>query len=399
MNETDLTARAHLHQLCAGVPHRAVGSAWNHQATDYCAGVLRSLGWETRTPQFECIDWQVGETRLRAGEDTFKAHPSPFTLGWQGIAPLVAAGSLEELRPLDLSGKICLLHGELTAAQLSPKDYPFYTVDEHQEIIRLLEGGGALAVIAATGRDLQMVGNLYPFPLFEDGNFNVPSCYITDVDGERLLGNVGQEIKLSIEAQRLPSRGCNVNASKGDPSRRIVVCAHIDSKIGTPGANDNASGVVALLLLAELLRDYRGENGVELVALNGEDHYSAAGELLYLRENQGKLGEIALAINLDDVGYIHGLNAYSFYNLPAEMERAARAAFALHPDLAPGEQWYQSDHMVFVQNGVPAMAVTSDRFEEMMQTITHTPQDTIELVDPEKLSRLALALRDLVARL
>jgi aminopeptidase YwaD len=400
MNETDLTARAraHLGRLCGNVPHRAVGSAWNHQATDYFAGVLRSLGWETRTPQFECIDWEAGETRLRAGEDTFKAYPSPFTLGWQGIAPLVAAGSLEELRPLDLSGKICLLHGELTAAQLAPKDYPFYSVEEHQEIIRLLEGGGALAVIAATGRDLQMVGNLYPFPLFEDGNFNVPSCYITDVDGERLLGYVGQEIKLSIEAQRLPSRGCNVNAIKGDPSRRIVVCAHIDSKIGTPGANDNASGVVALLLLAELLRDYRGENGVELVALNGEDHYSAAGELLYLRENQGKLGEILLAINLDDVGYIKGKNAYSFYNLPAELEQAVRSAFALHPDLAPGEQWYQSDHMVFVQNGVPAMAVTSDRFEEMMQTITHTPQDTIELVDPAKLARLALALRDLVTR-
>jgi aminopeptidase YwaD len=341
----------------------------------------------------------VGETRQHAGEDTFKAYPSPFTLGCAARAALVSAVSLEELRGLDLAGKIVLLHGALTAAQLAPKDYPFYSVEEHQEIIRLLEGGGALAVIAATGRDLQMVGNLYPFPLFEDGNFNVPSCYITDVDGERLRAYAGQAIVLRIDATRLPSSGCNVNAIKGDPSRRIVVCAHIDSKIGTPGANDNASGVVALLLLAELLCDYRGENGVELVALNGEDHYSAAGELLYLNENQGKLGEIALAINLDDVGYLHGLNAYSFYNLPVEMEEKARAAFALHPDLAPGEQWYQSDHMVFVQNGVPAMAVTSDRFEEMMQTITHTPQDTIELVDPAKLARLALALRDLVARL
>jgi aminopeptidase YwaD len=154
--------------------------------------------------------------------------------------------------------------------------------------------------------------------------------------------------------------------------------------------------VVALLLLAQLLRDYAGGTGVELVALNGEDHYSAAGELHYLRENQGKMGEIVLAINLDDVGYVKGKNTYSFYNCSAEIEKAAQAAFAPHPDLAPGEQWYQSDHMVFVQNGVPAMAITSDRFEEMMHTITHTPQDTIELVDPEKLARLALALRDLV---
>lgn len=396
MDENELTARAavHLAQLCADVPHRAVGSVWNRQATEYFAGVVRSLGWQTRAPQFDCLDWQTGETRLRLGGESFTAYPSPFTLGCDVRAPLVAAGDLTELRQLDLTDKIVLLHDGLTRSQLAPKDYPFYTVEEHQEIISLLEARQPRAIIAATGRDLQMVGNLYPFPLFEDGNFNLPSCYITDVDGERLRAYAGWEIELSIEARRLPSHGCNVNALKGAPENRLVVCAHIDSKIGTPGANDNASGVVTLLLLAELLQDYAGVRGIELVAINGEDHYSAAGELLYLRENEGKMGEIALAINLDDVGYFEGKNACSFYNLPAEMEAKVRATFALHPDLTPGEPWYQSDHMVFVQNGVPALAITSDHFVEMMQTITHTPQDTLDKVDPARLARLALALRD-----
>lgn len=107
------------------------------------------------------------------------------------------------------------------------------------------------------------------------------------------------------------------------------------------------------------------------------------------------MGEISLAINLDDVGYIHGKNAYSFYNLPEEMEAKAQAAFAAHPDLTPGEPWYQSDHMVFVQSGAPAMAITSDRFAELMQTITHTSGDTLDKVDPARLARLALALREL----
>jgi aminopeptidase YwaD len=176
-----------------------------------------------------------------------------------------------------------------------------------------------------------------------------------------------------------------------------VVCAHIDSKLGTPGANDNASGAVTLLLLAELLRDYDGEQGIELVALNGEDHYSAAGELLYLSENQGRLGEIAVAINLDDVGYIKGKNAYSFYGCPDELADHARRVFAAHPDLVEGEPWYQSDHMIFVQNGVPAMAVTSDRFMEMMESITHTADDTLDKVYAHRLVKLALALRDLLS--
>ena len=37
--------------------------------------------------------------------------------------------------------------------------------------------------------------------------------------------------------------------------RADVLCAHIDSKLNTPGALDNAAGVVTLLLLAELLAD------------------------------------------------------------------------------------------------------------------------------------------------
>ena len=52
--------------------------------------------------------------------------------------------------------------------------------------------------------------------------------------------------------------------------------------MGTPGALDNASGTTVLLLLAELLADYRGSLGVDIVAINGEDYYSAPGEIVYL---------------------------------------------------------------------------------------------------------------------
>ena len=60
------------------------------------------------------------------------------------------------------------------------------------------------------------------------------------------------------------------------------ICAHIDSKMGTPGALDNASGTTVLLLLAELLADYRGSLGVDIAAINGEDYYSVTGEIVYL---------------------------------------------------------------------------------------------------------------------
>jgi aminopeptidase YwaD len=64
-----------------------------------------------------------------------------------------------------------------------------------------------------------------------------------------------------------------------------------------------------------------------------------------------------------------------------------------------GPPWYQGDHAVFVMHGVPALAVTSERIEELVATVVHTPADTVELVDPVKLVRLAFALRGLIERL
>ena len=98
-----------------------------------------------------------------------------------------------------------------------------------------------------------------------------------------------------------------------------MIRAHIDAKEDTPGALDNAAGVIVLLLLAELLKDYDGELGIELVPFNGEDHYSAAGEIAYLKANEGKLNEILLNINIDAAGYRQKKNAYSLYECSDEL--------------------------------------------------------------------------------
>jgi aminopeptidase YwaD len=157
--------------------------------------------------------------------------------------------------------------------------------------------------------------------------------------------------------------------------------------------------VVTLLLLAELLEDYKGGLGIEIVAINGEDYYAASGEKLYLEQNQGKLGNIALSINLDAPGYRQGPTAYSLYECTDAIAAAARSAFGEYADLREGEPWYQSDHMVFVQNQVPALAITSEGLMEIETAVAHTPEDRPELVDCTKLVTTALALRELLNRL
>ena len=319
MASSQLTEKAeqYLERLCVEIPSRRVGSEGNRAATDFFAATVASFGFRTACPEFACIDWEQEGAHLTANGEAFDAAPSPYSLGCDVSAPLAVVASADELEAAEIAGAIVLLRGEIAKEQVMPKNFPFYNPDEHRRIISLLEAKAPRAIIAATTRNPELAGAVYPFPLIEDGDFDIPSVYMTEDEGQKLARHAGQVVTLESRARRIPASGCNVVARKATSAlRRIVLCAHIDSKLNTPGALDNAAGVATLLLLAELLADYDGKLGIEIVAINGEDYYAASGEKLYLEHNRGKLGDIVLSINLDAPGYRQGPTAYSLYELP-----------------------------------------------------------------------------------
>jgi len=386
-------AEKYLAKLTVDISSRRVGSPGNRAATDFFAETVAAFGFDTDSPQFECIDWEQSGATLTVGGGSFAVQASPYSLGGQFTGPLVAAATVAQLEAVDAAGKILLLTGDLTQEQLMPKKFPFYNPEHHQHIISLLEAKKPAAIAAATARNPEIAGGLYPFPLIEDGDFDIPSVFMTEEEGARLAKHVGRSVRLNSTARRIPSTGCNVIARKGGGGRRLVVCAHIDAKINTPGAIDNAAGVIVLLLLAELLRDYADAPQVELVAINGEDYYAASGEIQYLQLNEGRLGDILLAVNIDAAGYREGRTAWSLYGCPPELAQSFEAAFAARPGMMAGEAWYQSDHSVFMQNGVPAAAITSEKLMELSTDITHTPQDTPDIIAPARLVEITQALR------
>jgi aminopeptidase YwaD len=390
----------YLHKLCVEIPSRRVGSEGNCLATDFFERTVSSYGFRTQSPQFDCIDWSQQGANLNVDQSSFEVFVSPYSLGCRASAPLVVISTVDELEHDEITDRIVLLRGDIAREQLMPKNFPFYNPDHHRHIIHLLESKKPLAIVAATSRDVEMVGSQYPFPLFEDGDFDIPSVYMTEEEGYRLAGFAGKDASLESRAQRIPAKGNNVIAFKGSsPERRIVVFAHIDARIGSPGAGDNASGVIVLLLLAEMLADYSGALGIEIVALNGEDYFSNPGEQQYLALNAGRFDEIVLGINLDDVGYYRGNVAYSLYDCPTDIADSIRSVFSGYKDLAEGEAWYQGDHGLFLMNQRPALAITSELLAELMSEITHTPKDRPEVVDPARLVKVAQALRDLLSRL
>jgi aminopeptidase YwaD len=391
------SAQTYLNKLCLDIPSRQVGSIGNQMATEFFAENAASFGFKIECPEFYCIDWEHGDVKFEAGDKSFEALISPYSLGCNVSTSLSSASSIKELESIRTSDTILLLHGEITKEQLMPKNFPFYNPERHQQIYRILEKKQPQAIVAATSRNPELAGGIYPFPLIEDGDFDIPSVYMTEKEGNKLSPFIGMDASLTIDATRHPSRGCNVIAHKGGGSgQRIVICAHIDAKAGTPGALDNGTGVVILLLLVELMKDYQGELELEIVAINGEDYYAASGEIQYVERMKGRWGEILLAINMDGAGYYQGKMEYSLYECPEEIAKTIRTIFSSQMDFVEGSPWYQSDHSIFIQNGRPAVAITSDNLMELSTNITHTPKDHPELVDVEKLIQIATSLKDVI---
>ena len=384
-----------LDSLCAVEPDRRPGSPGNDGAVDLVASVLRSGGWQVSTPQFPVVDWTASPGSVRLGDREWVLQPSPYGTGWSGSAPLHLAAAEADLAA-DHRGAVLLLHGELTATPLTPKGYPFYGSERDARVVAALESCGAVAVVAVTGRAPGLAGAVDPFPLIEDGAFVVPVGDLRRADGDEVIAAAraceDPVVVLELPARRWDASARNVIAVRGDQSDRITVVAHVDSKPGTPGAVDNAAGVVVLMRVAELLEDLPDDvrPGVELLAVNGEDHHAAPGEVDYLAH--ADLAAVRLAINIDAAGLRGTSTAFSGYGLPAGID--------LDPlrqrGLVEGPPWPMSDHMVFAMAGRPAIALTSDALERVLDEVAHTPGDVPDLVDTALLEQAAQAVAAMV---
>lgn len=392
----------HLKTLCIEISERSVGSNGNRQATYFLEKELSRHEWETEMIEFEAIDWEENGAILKSDIENFDVLVSPYSLGFRGDGELISASTIEELSKISAKNKIIFLFGEIAKEQLMPKNFVFYNPEEHQRIISVLENSGAKAIICSTGRNPSLAGGVYPFPLIEDGDFNIPSVYMTEEEGIKLKSKIGTIVFLESKSKRLPGKGFNVIAKKGiNNSPKIVVTAHIDAKKGTPGAIDNATGVIVLLLLSELLKDYNGNKLIEIVAFNGEDYYAVPGQMNYITTNKNSFENILLNINIDGAGYKEGLSSFSLFNLPSEILQKTIKVINQYNGITEGVPWPQGDHSIFLQFGVPAIAVSSKWLIDNIdnQDITHTPKDNIEIVDCHKIVEISEALNTLIRSL
>ncbi|OGA06300.1 MAG: hypothetical protein A3D95_03225 [Betaproteobacteria bacterium RIFCSPHIGHO2_12_FULL_69_13] len=211
----------------------------------------------------------------------------------------------------------------------------------------------------------------------------------------------------------------------------IVVGAHYDTVPGSPGADDNASAVAALIELAGLLagRTPPAGRALRLVAFaNEEPPYFLSGEMgsFAWARRARQLGEPLLAMfSLEMLGYYRDAPGSQQYPFPLgvfypdradfiafvgdlgsrDLVRSALAAWragvpfpsqgVAAPALIPGVTW--SDHWSFRRHGYPAIMITDTAFYRYPHY--HQPSDTPEKLDYERLARVTLGLAAMLPEL
>jgi len=319
-----------LYYISVEIGERLTGSENNRRVERYAANYSRKQGGDLELQPFDCLDFKTDGASLFFKGQTIPVKPSYYTTGCDVTSEYAAVSTVDALEASDLKGKIAVLYGELTKEQLMPKSFPFYNPKRHQEIIRLLEEKEPAAIVTVTEKDESV---------FEDGDFAIPSVYVTKKEGKGLLENDG-EMHLVINATRKESQGANVIARLNpEKDKKLVVTAHLDTKQGTPGALDNATGIAVLLLLSQLIQPEDIDFCLELLLLNGEDHYAIPGQRAYMDTYLKTPQDIICAINCDGVGLKNSPTTVMFMEGERELDRQLKDRLAEHPDLEEIDPW------------------------------------------------------------
>lgn len=211
--------------------------------------------------------------------------------------------------------------------------------------------------------------------------------------------------------------------------KTVVVGAHYDSVAGSPGADDNASGTAAILELARLLQGTAHRKTIRLgLFVNEEPPFfqtETMGSLVYARQLRRENVSVSEMISLEMLGFYSdtpGSQKYpallgffypdrgNFIAFVGNAESRTLVCQAVRkfrettkfpsegiaaPADWPGVGW--SDHWSFWQEHYPAIMITDTAL--FRYPYYHTPSDTANRVDFQKMARVVEGVRRVIESL
>ncbi len=239
-------------------------------------------------------------------------------------------------------------------------------------------------------------------------------------------------LTIKRDACEVEGRIChNLEAEmRGSDPEVVLIGAHYDSVFGSPGANDNGSGVAAMLALARRFAGQPPRYTMRFVAFVNEEppffQTPKMGSMVYARNCKARGDRIRAMISLETIGYFSdtpGSQKYPaaglgiFYprvgnfigfvgNVPSRaLLRQVLAQFreekklpsegAALPAFIPGVGW--SDQWAFWQNGYPGIMVTDTA--PFRYPYYHSPNDTADKIDYDRFALVVSGLEKTIERL
>src|SRR5262245_24234987 len=210
----------------------------------------------------------------------------------------------------------------------------------------------------------------------------------------------------------------------------LLIGAHYDSVFGSPGANDNGTGVAATLALARRFASAKPKPTLRFVGfVNEEPPYFLSGEmgsLVYARRCKERGDKISAMISLETIGYFSdaphsqtypspGLGMFypkvgNFIGFVSNVKSCAllRRVIALFrknakipsegaslPAFVPGVSW--SDQWSFWQHGYPAIMVTDTA--PFRYPYYHSSNDTPDKLDYDRFALVVSGMEKVIEEL
>ena len=419
---------------------RGIGTKGLADATDYVEHQLAAAGVEPGNSGTWKQEFAV-TTEIKRGAKTSLSidgtpvaasefAPMPFS-GQQPVTGTIVKGDWgivdaeakrDDYKGRDVKGKIVLVHRFAPVAD--PKADPLVAagLGDLRKKAFSAKQKGALAVIVVDDGDLKQdeaaLPELVPGGVGEvngaASDAGIP-ILVLKRSAAAALAKGSHKATIAVELQAIKSSTSNVigvihaGAATKQPGV-IVLGAHLDhlglgggSNALDPkvhavhnGADDNASGVAALLQAAKLLSARRGElqRDIYVIAFSGEEE-GDLGSDFYVKHQQDPK-HITAMINMDMVGRMRSnhLAINGGDSAKEWKELATPACAAARVDCTIGGSGYgPSDHMSFYVAGVPVVFMFTGNHLDY-----HTATDDSDKINAAGGSRVALIAADLAAR-
>ncbi|MEZ4725906.1 MAG: M28 family peptidase [Caldilineaceae bacterium] len=319
--------------------------------------------------------------------------------------------TIEELAAANASNAILVLCGELTNDPImSLVDHAVYLPERDRKIGEMLRQKQPQAILTVS------LSPGYTPLLLEDPRLNISSATVPAEAGLWIAQHLDRPATLEISSRIMPGETSNLIGLNLQPTgaKRIILCAHYDTKQGTPGAWDNASGVAALPALAQHYAVQPPPVSLEFIAFSAEEYgIEDSDEDPYLSQyglsippfvygqeiaapyRPSGLDDVLAVINFDGIGQTLTANTVATMACSAALKTLVGEIKQGFPGIVAVGGWPASNHYGFSANGISSIPIGSLEMKNMM----HASRDTAEWVSAPQIDEAVAFAQQVIAQL